>query len=62
MSDLELLLAAGVQRPLVEQLQVASVFVELALGFGLLCPGKALQQGGLERAHIPVERLRKRQM
>ena len=59
--DLQPLLAAGVQGLLVEQLQVSPVLAQLALGHGVLRPGEALQQGGLQRADVPVQRLRTRE-
>lgn len=58
-THLELSLAPGVQGPLVEQAQVPGVPVSLALLSGLLGPGKALQQGCLQRADVPMQRLEK---
>ena len=57
-AHLEALLAARVQGLLVEQLEVAPVLAQLALGHGVLRPREALQQGGLQRADVPVQRLR----
>lgn len=54
---LELFLTARVQRFFIQQLSVTSVSAQVTLGFGFFCPSKALQQGGIQSANVPMERL-----
>lgn len=60
--NLELFLTAWIQRFFIQQLSVVSVSAHLTLGLGFFRPSKALQQGGIQSAHVPMERLWNRQI
>lgn len=55
--NLELVLAAWIQRFLVEELEVPFVSVQFSLSSGFFCSGETLQQRGLQSADVTVHGL-----